>query len=459
MPRAEMSNEDIGLALQINNDEKEIPITGDQQTNNDKEAYSELLKKHYILVTQTKRDTIGFLKTWSEFLSETGRTAGQEGWKFIPNQSGFDHVPGLQTTEGIEPSEETFYQFANWMLRNRKKANLDKFTVALNTAHAKVFLRPKEEKPWSRPEIKDIKKAYLNARLEIKALHDKAISKRKPKSKSAQKRANVERKNEPLLETEIIRILEIAEDEERREKVHLELSKPPDFLLWSAVVLLNFITATRPHSIGLHQSGNEEGLQDDVEFGEDELIVMIRGFKAKSSIGKVSTIAKGSRFESMCRIPELFSIPRGKDGDLRQRMISVITEASAKRKFELLGDMNGQNAHSLMTSFLTDIRAQDCKGRPATSYSIRVLAVSALRNQVEKQEGTTGDFHGKDEIDAVVSLYTRWTNPTMIKTYHREYLDTSKVEAAFDFVADSVLQKFRDTQKRIEENQSRRDQE
>ena len=157
--------------------------------------------------------------------------------------------------------------------------------------------------------------------------------------------------------------------------------------------------------------------------------------------------------------PELFSIPRGKDGDLRQRMISVITEASAKRKFELLGDMNGQNAHSLMTSFLTDIRAQDCKGRPATSYSIRVLAVTALRNQVEKQEGTTGDFHGKDDIDAVVSLYTRWTTPAMIRTYHREYVDTSKVEAAFDFVADSVLQKFRDTQKRIEENQARRDQE
>eukprot|EP01049_Picozoa_sp_SAG25_P017833 SAG25_NODE_4821_length_745_cov_1.266254_1_plen_106_part_10 len=56
------------------------------------------------------------------------------------------------------------------------------------------------------------------------------------------------------METEIIRILEIAEDEEKREKVHLELSKPPDFLLWSAVVLLNFLTATRPHSIGLHQN-------------------------------------------------------------------------------------------------------------------------------------------------------------------------------------------------------------
>jgi hypothetical protein len=299
----------------------------------------------------------------------------------------------------------------------------------------------------------------LNARLEMKALHDKAISKRKHKSKSAQKRANVEQKNEPLLETEIIRILEIAEDEEKREKVHLELSKPPDFLLWSAVVLLNFLTATRPHSIGLHQSGNEEGLQDDVEFGDDELTVMIRGFKAKSSIGKVSTIAKGSRFESMCRIPELFSIPRGKDGDLRQRMISVITEASAKRKFELLRDMGGKNAHSLMTSFMTDIRAQDCKGRPATSYSIRVLAVTALRNQVEKQEATTEDFHGKDEIDAVVSLYTRWTTPAMIETYHRKYLETSKVEAVFEFVADSVLQKFRDTQKRIKENQARRERE
>jgi hypothetical protein len=305
----------------------------EQEVTVETEEAGQLMKKHYKLVTKTKKDSVRFLNTYSEFLRDTGRDASKEGWRFVEHHLGIDYVPG-KLPEGIgkEPSEETFWHFSIWMLKNKARQDLNKFTVALNMAHERVFRQPKREHPWARREIKDIKKAYETARKEL-------IETQKSKGgapKKGKKKEPNEEKNEPLRQEEIIEILEICEG--KRTAPALSESNPPDFNLWGAVVLLNFLTATRPHSLGCHQSGNPDGLQRDVQPGPEHLQVMIRGYKGKAHLGTKYSIAKKSRFETQGKNPERYTIPR-EGNELRSRMINVIAKNQRAKNFEKLMDL------------------------------------------------------------------------------------------------------------------------
>jgi hypothetical protein len=393
----------------------------------DKEA-REMMNKHLKAVQKTSTDNIRNLNTYVRFLKETGRNHSKEGLRFQGN------------------STETFKEFSIWAMTNLNKQDLDKYTVALNMAHHRLFGKDRKEKPWSREEIKEIKQAYVQAKSEHKVNEARekkrkgtGADKQSPKRRAKQMRekGEDEEAHEALRPTDLLQLLAEAERNNKTICIPEEVSVRSA----AALIFAMFLTCTRPNSIGRHKNENPDGLRQDIEVREGETEITIRGFKHhRVKPGGFIRVAKGDPHQTKLKVPSKFTIPCGEARKVRARMLKVIEQELTMNEFAIADGLTPENAHRKISKMVRALDLKDTKGKVASSYAIRVLAITTLTKELMGHQNKS--FF--TSVRGVVAVYARWTTPKMIEVYYKEGVDTEVLQGVFDFVAGPILDRLKE---------------